>query len=78
MGLRPCSWPKFTRKFTANGMITNRPKAPPPMNSSEPTITNGAAYLRSCLWRPGATKAHTFHRMTGMAMKIPRIIATFM
>ena len=41
-------------------------------------ITKGAAYLRSCLCRPGATKAHTFHSTTGMAMNSPAIIATFM
>ena len=41
-------------------------------------ITNGAAYLRSCLWSPGATNAQTFQSTTGMAMKSPAIIATFM
>jgi len=30
------------------------------------------------LWSPGATKAHTFHRMIGIAMNTPVIIATFM
>ena len=38
-------------------------------------MTKGAAYFLSCLCSPGATNAQTFHRMMGMAMKIPVIIA---
>ena len=78
MALRPCSCPKVTRKAIAKGTITKSAKAPPAMKSREPTITKGAAYLRSCLCRPGATKAHTFQRMIGIAMKRPMIMATFM
>ena len=48
------------------------------MKRREPTITKGAAYLRSRLCSPGETKAQTFQRITGMAMKSPVIIATFM
>ena len=78
MALRPWSCPKVTRNVEAKGTITSSAKAPPERKSSEPMITNGAAYLRSCLWSPGATKAQTFQSTIGMAMKRPMIIATFM
>ena len=58
-GLEAWSWPKLTRKVIAKGTTTSVAKAPPPMKSSEPMMTKGAAYLRSCLCRPGATKAQT-------------------
>jgi hypothetical protein len=61
----------------AKGVTTFSEKAPPPMKSSEPTITKGAAYLRSCLCSPGATKAQIWYRMPGAAMKRPTITATF-
>jgi hypothetical protein len=47
------------------------------MNMREPMMTNGAAYLRSCAWRPGAMNAHTCHRMAGEDMKSAVISATF-
>ena len=43
-----------------------------------PRKRSGAAYFPSCLWSPGATKAHTFHSTAGMATNRPAIMATFM
>jgi hypothetical protein len=43
MGSAPFSMPKLSRNCTANGITTSSAKAPPSMNSSEPTTTKGTA-----------------------------------
>ena len=47
------------------------------MNIREPMMTNGAAYFFSCSCSPGATNAHTCHRIPGAERKSPTMMATF-
>src|SRR5580765_5466772 len=77
MGFQPFSCPKVTRKFEAYGMMMSMAKAPPMRKRREPMMMKGAAYFFSCSWSPGDTNFHTWKRMPGMEMKMPRTMATF-